>query len=382
MTVTLDQVLLLAGTLDDAAGFDSARERFRRFLLDHATHPDRAVELIEQCQHAPGDQHQRALQDLVALLGRFLGFDVVFAAPADAGPPPRAMWRSRSRLRVILDLRSDQTAGAGFDGTLQAVAAATANASPGVRLMVLCVLAPPGLGRGRLDAAKAEAGAPVPIATVSLRALAKLAAVSDSGRLGHDDVVRLLESGAPLDFMADLLGRAETGEDAAAALDAAPEPGREPSPIADDGQARFWLATVAPDQGMKPAEVLETVVQKRLIFGVTDDHGAGRVAQPGEWLCFHLPGRGVVGHARVAALARQGGGLRAAHRFKHLLHLDHLVLSIDAPSALDVETQLRLTAARALWARDAQALLEISRESYVALTRPALETIAPSTARS
>ena len=35
MSVTLDQILMLAGRLDDASGYDAPRERYRRFLLDY-----------------------------------------------------------------------------------------------------------------------------------------------------------------------------------------------------------------------------------------------------------------------------------------------------------------------------------------------------------
>ena len=41
MSVTLDDVLALAGRLDDSGGFDAPRERFRRFLTEHATREGR-----------------------------------------------------------------------------------------------------------------------------------------------------------------------------------------------------------------------------------------------------------------------------------------------------------------------------------------------------
>ena len=104
MSVTLEQILNLSGRLDDTPGFDSARERFRRFLLEHAAELTGARALIEQGQHLPGEQHHRAVQDLVVLLGKFIGFDVTFGAytPAAGSIKHHGHWRSRLRLHVVL----------------------------------------------------------------------------------------------------------------------------------------------------------------------------------------------------------------------------------------------------------------------------------------
>ena len=75
MNVTVNQVLTIVGRLDDSPGFDSARERFRRFLNERVTDAQSARVVIQQCQQISGEQNHRALQDAVVLTGKFLGFD-------------------------------------------------------------------------------------------------------------------------------------------------------------------------------------------------------------------------------------------------------------------------------------------------------------------
>ena len=47
MNISLTDLLPLVGRLDAAPGFDTPRERFRRFLLEHVTDVPTARALIE-----------------------------------------------------------------------------------------------------------------------------------------------------------------------------------------------------------------------------------------------------------------------------------------------------------------------------------------------
>ena len=107
MNITLTDLLPLVGRLDAAPGFDTPRERFRRFLLEHVTDVATARALVEECQRSVGEQRHRALQDLVVLIGRFLGFEITFgsyersptAANIDGQWRSRGYWPARLMLR-------------------------------------------------------------------------------------------------------------------------------------------------------------------------------------------------------------------------------------------------------------------------------------------
>ena len=130
MRLSLHEVLAIAGRLDDAAGFDTPRERFRRFLLDHLTSVPVARGMLEQAQQRLSEQYQRALQDAVLAAGRLLGFETTFGAYERHGSAARAAgeWVSRRRLRVSVQVWSDQ-ASIDMDAVMRALPLLPAPAS-------------------------------------------------------------------------------------------------------------------------------------------------------------------------------------------------------------------------------------------------------------
>jgi hypothetical protein len=372
MAVTLDHLLMLAGRLDDTRGFDAPRERFRRFLREHVLEVGAARTFIEQCQHALDEQHVRALDDLVVLLGRFAGFDVTFGAPL---PGPDAFqyqgaWQSRSRVHVIIEVRSALSASPGVDGLIRTVSELRAMPpATGVRTVGLVVLTPLAANRTRIEQAIAAARPGFPIGIARLGELVSLVDRVSRGQVSHADLVKVLESTLPLDFVVEFVDRLSvtrppvvSEQPAVATATTVPAPEHEgPS---------FWMASVARDHATSPEEFLQIVVGRRHVFGVTDRGTVVGTVRDGDWICFFLPGKGVVGHARVAAIADGGTEIRDARRFRQVLRLDELEIHLSLPIALDAETELRLRAAPATANRSAQILVEISQSSFKAMTSP------------
>ena len=75
---TLDDILGLVGTLDDSAGDDTPRERFRRFLRDSVGTTAAVRDYIEACMRSKGPQYDHALQDLVNHTASLIGFEVEY----------------------------------------------------------------------------------------------------------------------------------------------------------------------------------------------------------------------------------------------------------------------------------------------------------------
>lgn len=75
---TLDGILGLVGTLDDALGDDTPRERFRRFLRESVGTTGAVRDYIEACVRNKGSQYDHALQDLVNHAASLIGFEVEF----------------------------------------------------------------------------------------------------------------------------------------------------------------------------------------------------------------------------------------------------------------------------------------------------------------
>jgi hypothetical protein len=362
MGVTLDQILILAGRLDDSPGFDAPRERFRRFLIDHVRDLSSARALIEECQYAPGEQHQRALEDLVVLLGRFVGFKPIFSARRpNPGTGVHGLWRSRARLDVAVDVRSDQSTSPESHRLLDPSALASDVVEKDeTKVVVLSVIGPLCMSRGKVEEALAQTGGPRSAGVTSLAGVLALAEIVTTARMTHEDVVRLFESNVPVEFIVHLLERASDG------VSASPVEPAVTTPPDAMPEPRFWMTTVVADHAIAPEEFLQSVVAKRGIFGLVEST-SGNLAQAGDWICFSIPGKGIVGHARVASLTASGGGLRDAHRFRQLVQLEELDLHLARPVAPDSETHLRIRTSQTGSRRMAQTLIGISRESFQAM---------------
>jgi hypothetical protein len=322
MSVTLDDLLTLVGRLDDAPGFDTPRERFRRFLLERVTDVPTARALIEDCQRSVGAQHHRALQDLVVLVGRFLRFDITFGvyerSPGSAGV--HGQWRSPD-LTVVVEVRTDQTTDATMEGLARAVAitAPRVDADPRIGL---CVVARQYAARGRLGHMLAADTLLRDVHLVSVRSLLALAAQVAADRLSHAEVVKLLRSGFALDFVIDLLdrpaGHEKPSESIADAGRAAPDDRHEPA---------FWVATITGNETAPAERLLRSVIAHRRVLAVCD---AGRLqaeGSPGDWVCFFIPGRGIVGHAQLMSIVEDSASVvRQASRFSRVYRLADVTL--------------------------------------------------------
>jgi hypothetical protein len=354
MSVTLDQMLALAGRLDDSRDFDSARERFRRFLRENVTDVAGVRALIDQAKYSPDDQHRRAIQDLVVLLGRFLGFDVDVGAPTlPAGVVSHhGTWHAPGRLRVVVEV-----------GTLTGAPSLNAEDLSTHGTPIVGLFVPVTLPLASRAADENRAGRPVRVMPVG--ELLDLAEMATNGRLAPREVIRMLEMGIPVDFVAGLLDRPSAAK--LAAPEPAHEPAAEPAPSSSHGSG-YWMASVPSDYATTPEEFLELVVARRHVFGVTDRGTVVGTVRTGDGICFYLPGKGVVGHAWVASISDGASDLRDARRFRQVLRLERLSLHLAKPTGLDFETELRLRAAPSTANRHAQMLLEISPESFRALS--------------
>ncbi len=323
MSVTLDELLALVGRLDDAPGFDTPRERFRRFLVEHVADVPTARALIEECQRSVGEQHHRALQDLVVVTGRLLQFEITFGTyePAADSVKVDGQWKSPGLLDVILEIRTDQTTSATMDGMARAMTAAAARA--GVEPPVgLCVVSRQYAALAKIDRALAAVTPDLDIRVVSVRSLLALAAQVSADRLAHTEVVRLLRSGVALDFVIDLLERT-----APSSPSSKPTPDRE-APAPDHPEPEFWVATITGDEASTPEQLLASVIADRHVLAISH---AGRLPShqgaPGDWVCFFVPRKGIVGHAQLASAIEDGARVvRDTGRFTRVYRLAHVTL--------------------------------------------------------
>lgn len=110
MTITLSQILSLVGKLDDSPGDDTPRERFRHFLTENVSEIGQVRDHIEECLRTSGDQYNRALQDLVNYLGRFLEFEVGFGRYQGVRGQIGfdGHWKSSTGFHIIIEVKTTE----------------------------------------------------------------------------------------------------------------------------------------------------------------------------------------------------------------------------------------------------------------------------------
>jgi len=365
MSATLSQILMLVGRLDDSPGFDSPRERFRRFLDESVADVQTMKALIEEAQRAIGEQPYRALQDAVVVLGRLLGFETTFGTyqRSNGAVECQGHWRSRRRLHLVLEIRTDETFRSDEDGLSRALAALQSSLDAGVPRLGLSVLTPRAAARGSLEDA-GLAPATADRRTVSTRSLLWLAEMVSAGRISHDEILKLLISGSALDVAVDLLGRFTSP---AGKGDVSPAEGFEPIET-NESEPDFWAATIDRREERAFERVLASAVSKRHVLGVGEDRALPGVACAGDWICFFLAGKGVVGHAQVLAPTDAATPLmRDSDPSSRVYRLKHITL-YDTPVVPDLETQQSLIARHERTGLPGPLLVPLSRQKFEILT--------------
>lgn len=362
MDLTLDQLLTIIGRLEDSPGFDTPRERFRRFLIERMDTLDSARQIIQQCREHAGEQSHRALQDAVVLAGRFLGFETTFGRyQHDAGAAPiHGRWISRHRLRVATIVCTDQTP----DLDADALARGLGDDEAGVRQVGLLIMTPFYAGRDRLERALAVAK-PNNIRLITLRGLLRVADMIGEGHLTHEDTLHVFNPGVSLDGQLDLLERVA----AAARGEPATETLAEIIPGPECHERRYWVNAMRSEP-FTSERIVHSLIGTRQILGINPAPGLEDRVRAGDVICVSMAGRGIVAHAHIAGILSDGSRvIRDSKQFTHVLRLANVTV-YDTPVVPNHELARKLELALA---EDAEAVtVPISPREFESITGHAL----------
>ena len=369
MNVTVDQVLTIVGRLDDSPGFDSARERFRRFLNERVTDAQSARVVIQQCQQISGEQNHRALQDAVVLTGKFLGFQTAFGRyQRDPGAASvSGEWESRRRLHVTLNLCTDHTAAIELEALAKVVRnGLDSHVHTDTPRVALCVVTPLYPARARIEEVLRARTHP-DVRLISIGGILQMADMVAAGRLTHDDVLQVLNPDVNLDSVVDLLDRSTT----AAPRISERVAGDVAVPEAEPAGGSCWIVAIRLDPLTPPAQFVESVIAKRRILAINPASHAQRSVQPGDLICACIAGEGFVAHAQVAGVVTDGNPVvRDSERFTQVLRLTDVNVYgapvIPAPELIRT-VDLRLTEGAAPGA----VAVPVSRREFELVTRSA-----------
>jgi len=363
MNVALNDILTLTGRLDDAPGYDTPRERFRRFLVDRtAVRPalPPITALIREGQQSPREQERRAVQDLLVVLGRLLGFDTSFGSYERVAGTLRfdGLWRSKGGVDVTLDIRAQDQRAAGLDDLTRALAALRLSPRDAAgRLFGLCIVTPQYRNRLGLEAAVAALAPSTEVHIISSDSLQWLADATVSGRVMHEEVVQLLTEENP-DFVIELMARMARPTEPAASS-GVPQSAAEPA---------HWIMTIEPTDRTTADQFVRSVIGERHLLGLGPGTPSHR-PRAGDWICFSVRHQGIVGRARIQGTPDAPPPLRDAHRFDVVYTLTNVDLygePVRVDETVDLSNRLRSD-------EGAPALASLTEEQFGALTTPALK---------
>jgi hypothetical protein len=377
VSITLSEILDLVGKLDDTPGEDTGRERFRRYLGKNLLAPGSVRDYIEECLRNTGEQYNRALQDLVNCVGKFLGFDVTFGRYQGVRGQIGfdGDWRSPTGFHLVVEVK-----------TTEIYAVKTATLVDYVNQLIsekeipsweqalgLYVVGRPDPEIRQLENAIIAEKRSDHLRIISVNSLLSLAEMMNEYDIRHDDILAIIRPlGCTIDPVVVLMTRL---------VAEAPEKLPTPPPIQDEPpsdrhEGAYWLTPVASDDEQMAEEVIQTLVGDSGIYAFGErTPGRGKL-KPRDWMCFYANGKGVVAHARISSMPEKKPHQKVRHSDKYpwVFRLMQAVLYLDNPVVIDFETRTRLEAFKGRdpnksWAWFVQGTHAITEYDFQLLTR-------------
>lgn len=388
--ISLKQILALVGSLDDAPGDQTPRERFRQFLQENVTEVGQLRDYIEECLRTSGDQYSRALQDLVNRLGQFLGFQVRYGRYQGVAGQIGfdGLWDSPKGYHIVVEVKTSE---------VYAVRTATLvgyidNLISERRIpswedaLGLYVVGRPDREIRQLENAIVAEKRTHALRVVSVESLLSLAELLREYDVSHEDILAVLRPASPrIDSVVDLLSRLAAGPrpgDLAGAADlASPHPSSAEQVATSDTDSNreevcYWLTSVRSNEQATAAEIIRALVGQHQVYAF-GDHTPGRQRiKPDDWIAFYEKGNGVVGHARVASKPVNQAHPKVHHPelYHWTFHVKGALLYLDDPLVIDAEMRAQLDDFKnrdpnASWAWFVQATRRLSAHDFALLTR-------------
>jgi hypothetical protein len=391
MSMTLHQILSLAGKLDDAPGPETPRERFRQFLQAHVTRVGEVRDYIEECLRISGDQYSRALQDLVNYLGHFLGFTVTFGRYQ--GTPGRVgfdgHWQSPAGFHLVVEVKTSET-----------YAIKTATLTNYVDTLIsgrqipdwdhalgLYVVGRPDPEMRQLENAITAERRTHQLRIISVESLLSLAELMTEYDVSHDDVLAVLRPSRPtIDLIIDLMTRlvAQRQTTPLPASDLAAEEQTEVSPTPTGlpptqpviAEVAYWLTPVKADAMQTAEEVIHMLVGQESIYALSERTPGRKRFKPGDWIAFYATGNGIVAHAQVISAPeyKPHPRVRHAEQYPWVFCIGSPRLYLEEPVVIDAPLRRQLEAfhnrdEEKTWAWFVQATRRVTAHDFKVLTR-------------
>jgi len=349
----LESLLGLVGSLDDAEGEDTPRERFRRYLVAEVSEIGLLRDYVETCLRTSGPQWNRALQDLVNRIGELLGFEVEYGryAGRQGVVGHDGHWRSPSG-DIIVEVKTTDAYAITTATVLNYVNELISHGrlESGKRHIGLYVVGRPDADLLQLENAITAENRMQALRVASVDSLLTLAELVQQYDFDHESVVSVLFPSGPrvdptVDLMAGLVGqeaRKKLDQPAGAPLDQ----DDETHGPAGGSEGRHYLAPVRWKGLKSPMDAIGRLLAAKK-YAFAERTPCRKDLKAGDYICFFASGMGVFAHARVTSspvLNPLPSLTNDAESYPWTFDLDDVVTYVDDPVVLNAEVRGRLDA--------------------------------------
>ena len=355
--ITLQQMLELVGTLDDSAGENTARERFRKYLKDSVKNVGAVRDYVDECLRTAGQQYNRALQDLVNHAASLIQFEVEFGRYAgvinDIGYD--GVWRSKD-LDIVVEVKTTDAYAIKTSTLIGYIdqLISEKRLQTWDRTIGLYLVGRPDAELKQLENAILAEKRTHQLRVATIENVLALGELVENKRISHDETVSLLR---PVSVSADSIIRLVdrvAGELQEVEREVEPDPNAEDNKKASkieeelkhENGARAYLLTPVADTENRTAEqtIRQLLGSGWYVFG---DRTPGRnTLKAGDLICFFSSGIGVVAHAEVASAPEKKAieGVEDPDRFPWRFKVKDVHYNFDKPVVIDAALRTKLDA--------------------------------------
>jgi hypothetical protein len=108
----------------------------------------------------------------------------------------------------------------------------------------------------------------------------------------------------------------------------------------------FWITPVGPWEDKTPEENIKTLVEREKIYALSEKAHGRRHIKLGDWICFYIPGKGIVAHAKLATTPEKKthGAISNFKMYPLVFHLKETAIYFDNPVTINADLRGHLDA--------------------------------------